>query len=77
MSDKVTEIFGLNVFSDEVMRERLPKNIYKAFQKVLAGECELEPAVADVVAKRYEALGGREGGDSLLPLVPADDGFDG
>ena len=26
---KVTEIFAKNVFNDNVMKERLPKNVYK------------------------------------------------
>ncbi len=46
----ITEIFGLNVFSDAVMRERLPKNIYESFKKVLEGIEDLTPAVADVLA---------------------------
>ena len=46
----ITEIFGLNVFSDAVMRERLPKNIYSSFKKVLDGIEDLTPAVADVLA---------------------------
>ena len=46
----ITEIFGSNVFSDAVMRERLPKNIYKSFKKVLDGVADLTPAVADVLA---------------------------
>jgi len=48
--NSVESIFGSNVFSDEAMRVCLPKNIYKSFQKVLAGEISLEPAVADVIA---------------------------
>lgn len=46
----ITEIFGSNVFNKAVMRERLPKNIFKAFTKVLEGSENLTPAVADVVA---------------------------
>ena len=46
----ITEIFGSNVFNATVMRERLPKNIFKAFNKVLEGSEKLTPAVADVVA---------------------------
>jgi glutamine synthetase len=46
----ITDIFGLNVFNDKVMRERLPKNIYKAFRRTLEGQCPLDPAVADVMA---------------------------
>ena len=47
---KITEVFGSNVFSDAVMRERLPKNIYRSFNRVLEGAEDLTPAVADVMA---------------------------
>ncbi|MDR1997627.1 MAG: glutamine synthetase III [Candidatus Margulisbacteria bacterium] len=46
----ITEIFGSNVFNDKVMKERLPKDTYKAFKKVLTGTAELTPEVADVIA---------------------------
>jgi glutamine synthetase len=46
----ITEIFGSNVFNDKVMKERLPKDTYKALKKVLAGQSELTADVADVVA---------------------------
>ncbi|MBE6850086.1 MAG: glutamine synthetase type III [Ruminococcus sp.] len=44
------EYFGCNVFSDTVMRDRLPKNIYKAVQRTKQFGIALDPAVADVVA---------------------------
>ena len=49
-SGKVTEMFGSNVFSDAVMRVRLPKNAYKSFKRTLDGLEPLDPAVADVMA---------------------------
>lgn len=44
------DIFGANVFNDSVMKERLPKNTYKALRKTIDEGISLEPAVADVVA---------------------------
>ncbi|GFR34920.1 glutamine synthetase III family protein [Thermobrachium celere] len=44
------QVFGENVFNDEVMRERLPKNVYKALRKTMDEGVPLDPAVADVVA---------------------------
>jgi len=44
------EAFGINAFGDSVMRDRLPKSIYKEVKAVLDGECELTTAVAEVVA---------------------------
>ena len=46
----VPEYFGCNVFSDTVMRDRLPKTIYKAVQRTKQFGIALDPAVADVVA---------------------------
>lgn len=47
----VSEIFGENVFSDRVMRERLPKKIYSELKKTMKEGKELGPEVADVVAE--------------------------
>ncbi len=46
----VTKIFGSNVFNDEVMQNRLPKDTYKALKKTLVSGEPLAPEVADVVA---------------------------
>lgn len=46
----LTEIFGMNCFNDKIMKERLPKNIYKEVKKVQNGDKELTIEVADVVA---------------------------
>ena len=50
----VPEYFGCNVFSDTVMRDRLPKNIYKAVQRTKQFGIALDPAVADVVANALQ-----------------------
>ncbi|MFN6050819.1 MAG: glutamine synthetase III, partial [Planctomycetia bacterium] len=44
------EIFGSDVFNEEVQRARLPKSIYKALQKTIKLGAPLEPDVADSVA---------------------------
>ena len=46
----VPETFGSLVFGNEVMRERLPKDTYKALQKTIQKGLELDRSVADVVA---------------------------
>ncbi|MDR1029332.1 MAG: glutamine synthetase III [Treponema sp.] len=46
----VAALYGSNCFSNAVMRERLPKNIYKEILAVQAGEKELTLEVAEVVA---------------------------
>jgi len=47
---KPTEVFGCNVFSDKVMRERLPKDIYKSVKKTIELGQKLDPTIADTVA---------------------------
>lgn len=46
----VAEIFGENVFNDSVMKERLPKNIYKKLKQTIEDGSGLDPSIADVVA---------------------------
>lgn len=48
--ESVTALFGKNVFNDIVMRERLPKNVYKEFKKVIAEGRFLDMTLANVVA---------------------------
>lgn len=48
--DKVTSIFGENVFNENVMRTRLPKETYKQLMKTIEGGQKLDPSVANVVA---------------------------
>ena len=52
MSDvlNVSEMFGKNVFNDAVMRDRLPKSVYKKLKKTIEDGAELDPSIADVVA---------------------------
>ena len=48
---KVPEIFGSMVFNDEVMKERLPKDIYKALKKTIEDGLHLQLDLANVVAE--------------------------
>lgn len=45
-----SQIFGTNVFSEAVMKERLPKDTFKKLKKTLDLGEELTPEVAEVVA---------------------------
>ncbi len=47
---QLIDIFGVNVFNDSVMRQRLPKNTYKAFVEVRQGRGDFNTALADVIA---------------------------
>lgn len=44
------DLFGVNVFSDAVMRERLPKDVYKAIRLTIDNGEKLDISVADAVA---------------------------
>ena len=52
MSEKinVTELFGADVFSDSVMRERLPKKVYAEVRRTIETGADMSSATADVVA---------------------------
>ncbi len=46
----VPELFGSLVFNDHVMRERLPKDTYRALKKTMLDGKSLDPSVASIVA---------------------------
>ena len=46
----VPELFGSMVFNDDVMKERLPKDIYKSLQKTIKEGTDLNLDVANSVA---------------------------
>ena len=46
----IEENFGINVFNDSVMRQRLPKETYKTLHKTIDDGRRLDPQVASVVA---------------------------
>ena len=45
-----TDIFACNVFNDRVMRERLPKAVYKSLHKTITLGERMDPGIADTVA---------------------------
>lgn len=45
-----TELYGCNVFSPVVMKQRLPKNVYRSVIETMEGGHKLDASVADVVA---------------------------
>jgi glutamine synthetase len=49
-SERVDSIFGSDVFSRNVMRQRLPKEVYRSLLRTIDRGERLDPAVADVVA---------------------------
>ena len=47
---KVTELFGSNVFTDEVMKNSLPKEVYKSLRKTIDEGEPLDSSIAGAVA---------------------------
>lgn len=50
MTEKITDIFGSQVFSDDVMREKLPKSVYQSLRNTIALGGALDASIADCVA---------------------------
>ena len=46
-----SELFGVNVFSDQVMKDRLPSNVYKAIRETIKLGKPLDASIADTVAE--------------------------
>lgn len=47
---KLSELFGSNVFNDAVMKERLPRETYRAIKRTIDNGLPLDISVAEVVA---------------------------
>ena len=50
MDKRIPEIYGSLVFNDKIMREKFPKDMYKALQKTIENGTHLELDVANSVA---------------------------
>ena len=50
----VSEMFGKDVFNDAVMRDRLPKSVYKKLKKTIEDGAELDCGCG---SPRHEGLG--------------------
>ncbi|MGN8887537.1 glutamine synthetase III family protein [Blautia sp. HCP28S3_G10] len=50
MEQRIPEIYGSLVFNDKIMREKLPKDMYKALKKTIENGTHLELDVANSVA---------------------------
>jgi glutamine synthetase len=50
LSERIDSIFGSDIFSRSMMRQRLPKEVYRSLLRTIDQGEPLDPAVADVVA---------------------------
>ena len=47
---RIPELFGCRVFSEDVMREKLPKDVYRSLLNTIEAGKEIDPGIADIVA---------------------------
>ena len=59
----VTEIFGSMVFDDATMKEKLPRDVYKALKKTIEIGKSLDPGVANTVANAMKDWAVSKGAD--------------
>ena len=71
MSVNITEIFGSNVFSTDVMRERLPKGVFREVMDVMENGGNISIETADIVANAMKDWAVEKGATHYTPLVPA------
>ena len=50
IKERIPDIFASQVFSEDVMRERLPKEVYKSLLNTIAMGRDLDAGIADIVA---------------------------
>ncbi len=48
--DKISSLFGINVFNDSVMKERLPKDTYEILKSTIKEGKTIDSSIADTVA---------------------------
>ncbi len=48
--ERIPDIFASQVFNEDIMRERLPKDVYKSLLNTIANGKEIDATIADVVA---------------------------
>ncbi|MBL0920783.1 MAG: glutamine synthetase III [Phycisphaerales bacterium] len=49
-AERAEDLFGRDVFSERVMRQRLPKEVFRAVQRTMRRGEPLDPSIADTVA---------------------------
>ena len=75
MAQSIPELYGSLVFNDKIMREKLPKDMYKALKKTIENGTHLELDVANSVAVAMKEWALEHGATHLYSLVPANDYF--
>ncbi|MDR1605982.1 MAG: glutamine synthetase III [Streptococcaceae bacterium] len=77
MSEKVNvpDIFAEDVFTDAVMKQRLPKSTYKAFKKATSDGLDLDLETADIIANEIKEWAIEKGATHFAHLFQPLTGF--
>lgn len=73
MSKDIPTLYGSLVFSDKVMRNKLPKDVYKALRKTIENGTHLELECCKFRSRCHERVGSRKRSNTFHSLVPAND----
>ena len=65
----VPELFGSSVFNDDVMQERLPKDVYQSLRKTIDQGKDLDLNVANAVASAMKDWAVEKGATHYLSLI--------
>lgn len=71
----IEQVFGKDVFNDEVMKEKLPKDVYKSWKKTLENGEDLNQDISNSRRSCHERVGFRARRYSLYTLVSANDRY--
>ena len=72
-ANELPDIFGSMVFDDRAMRQRLPKETYRALRNTIENGKQLDVNIANVVANAMKDWAVETRTHPFHPLVPADD----
>lgn len=73
MAQSIPELYGSLVFNDKIMREKLPKDMYKALKKTIENGTHLELDGCQLRSSCHERMGTGTWRYSLYSLVSAND----
>ena len=70
MTKGIPELYGSLVFNNRVMRDKLPKDIYRALRKTIENNTHLELDVANSVAVAMKEWAVENGATHFTPATP-------
>ena len=62
----IEQVFGKDVFNDEVMQAKLPKDVYKSWKKTLESGADLDIEIANVVAHAMKEWALEHGATTMM-----------